>query len=745
MKKYLLAISFIFCMKTIIAQPNTTFQPCGTENIDTTEFQDLPWFDNNPFLEHFLDSIGYPAANSNANRIVGAPSVRFWIPIKFWIYGATNGLGGPNQTQIQLMVDKLNDLFNVQNNTQIGFYLKCDPSIVNLVADNITFLQAVTLLTTFNEKGCLNVHIVNNLTYASGMTMKPLSINACIVNSFTYSRNNSTLAHEIGHVLGLIHTHLWWDVQYLCYRECVSRTRTWGLAALVCKGKRLRSRYVCESTGDALGDTQADPELSTNNSCNYLPQSGIFANDLWGDSYSTPPNGPQEIPNTHNVMSYNADDACVTEFSRLQIGVMLYNILFKKNPIDVLGWSNPRTTFDSYEPDNISNTARTIVAGEIQERNFHQQYNREPLQGFYSQCDVDWVRFFPNLGCNSNLSITTSAILNKTNADTRLTLFNSTLVQLAQNDNISASNLYSSLNFNFVSGQEYFIRVENMQNLVTGYYNLLVGSEIPTKILGADYFCSGSSTFNIPNGIPFNWSINPSVGIVNITSSTSNSITLTKTGNGFVTLKATSNDLCLTNQVTLTKVINVGVPKTNFKLSSIHNLNTLCGWDVTLSNFCNATGFVWQDFTPLPYTNELGLIKPNFLVAENIEYGQIALNYSIAAVNQCGTGNFITKNIIVPAPWRVGGCNISAKTNQLDNKITLFPNPSSNLIAVNKNDNIGFTEIRIIDKFGAIKKYFRFPKNSKNATIDIFGLPTDIYQLQIFDGVIWSNISFSKL
>jgi len=50
--------------------------------MDTTEFKSLPWFDNNQFLENFLDSIGY---NSDATkRIVGAPRVIFWIPIKFW-------------------------------------------------------------------------------------------------------------------------------------------------------------------------------------------------------------------------------------------------------------------------------------------------------------------------------------------------------------------------------------------------------------------------------------------------------------------------------------------------------------------------------------------------------------------------------------------------------------------------------------------------------------------------------------
>jgi hypothetical protein len=34
---------------------------CWTPEMDTSEFYNLPWFDNNDMLEQFLDSIGYPS------------------------------------------------------------------------------------------------------------------------------------------------------------------------------------------------------------------------------------------------------------------------------------------------------------------------------------------------------------------------------------------------------------------------------------------------------------------------------------------------------------------------------------------------------------------------------------------------------------------------------------------------------------------------------------------------------------
>ena len=85
----------------------------------------------------------------------------------------------------------------------------------------------------------------------------------------------------------------------------------------------------------------------------------------------------------------------------------------------------------------------------------------------------------------------------------------------------------------------------------------------------------------------------------------------------------------------LSKTINVGLPVTAYKLFTIQTLTTLCGWDVTLWNLCNATGFVWQDLTPLPYTQELGQTQPyHHLVQENVDYGPVTLNYTIAAVLQ---------------------------------------------------------------------------------------------------------------
>jgi hypothetical protein len=56
---------------------------CDVPDRDTTEFKQLPWWDNNNYLEDFLDSIGYPGNNS---RVIGTDRVKYHVPIKFWVY-----------------------------------------------------------------------------------------------------------------------------------------------------------------------------------------------------------------------------------------------------------------------------------------------------------------------------------------------------------------------------------------------------------------------------------------------------------------------------------------------------------------------------------------------------------------------------------------------------------------------------------------------------------------------------------
>lgn len=104
----------ISCIITLMMQINyaqNTLHNCGTPEMDTVEFEQLPWFGYNDYLENFLDSIGYPGPQ---NRIATG-TVKYWIPVKLWVYVRADGTGGPDELDIQRIMDRLNRQFITNN------------------------------------------------------------------------------------------------------------------------------------------------------------------------------------------------------------------------------------------------------------------------------------------------------------------------------------------------------------------------------------------------------------------------------------------------------------------------------------------------------------------------------------------------------------------------------------------------------------------------------------------------------
>lgn len=473
---------------------------------------------------------------------------------------------------------------------------------------------------------------------------------------------------------------------------------------------------MCEATGDGLRDTEADDNLINNDACFYNVS---FGNDEWGDSYDNPPAGLQDRPNVRNIMSYNSATDCVDQFSRLQIGVMLYTLYFKKG-INTFGWRNSIYTFDDFEPDNESITAREIILNQVQERNFHQQYNRSAGNTYITQCDVDWVRFTPT--CTETFDIQTSSIAGRINANTRLTIFDANLNQLAQNDDILPSNQFSKVTISLMAGQTYFFKIENMSANVTGYYSLSINSSF--IINGDNSFCTSSNNYmiaNLPAGATVQWSATPA-SMVTVNSPNSPQTTLTKNANGTITLSAGITSVC-GGQVTIQKVnIVVGTP-----IPTIQTV-TYYGNDVglTAQYIPNAT-YNWYEDGVLTETG--------------------GSNTYVAAV-PCNT----TKIIQVEA---VNACGISAKSRRAVSvkcsyagQFRMAPNPASGnlIIAVNEtggNVNTPSTtqiqEVRISDKAGNVKWFGKYPVGTKSVTINISSLKTDVYFVQIFNGKQWDS------
>ena len=120
-------------------------------------------------------------------------------------------------------------------------------------------------------------------------------------NCFALPDNPSTLSHEVGHYFNLLHTHTGSSDQD-------ENGIIDGINAEYADGTE------CDSRGDNLCDTPADPDLGdlVNSQCEYT---GIFV-DGHGDTYS---------PDTSNLMSYS-DKICRDTFSDQQQDIIIYTL-----------------------------------------------------------------------------------------------------------------------------------------------------------------------------------------------------------------------------------------------------------------------------------------------------------------------------------------------------------------------------------------------------------------------------------
>ncbi len=272
------------------------------------------------------------------------------------------------------------------------------------------------------------------------------------------------ILHELGHTLGLAHTH---DKRGNgnngnagnCYQEAVSRTRTQGIGCLRTSGLR-----KCEVNGDMLCDTEADPLLSANNVNTGCAYTG-GGTDNWGDAW-TPP--------TTNYMSYSRS-ACQTTFTQMQRGVMYFYAAHSMTsfwPTRTIVANAP--TFyrngyvDVYENDNFWANTAPIPPSENQYRALH---GRSTPAG-----DVDWLRFTVNT--TDTYTLETSSANIQVNPDTWLDLFTVNAngavgtTPLVSDDD-SGDGYFSKIVRSLAPGN-YALRVRGYNASVTGPYSLKV-------------------------------------------------------------------------------------------------------------------------------------------------------------------------------------------------------------------------------------------------------------------------------
>ena len=229
------------------------------------------------FLEEQLSSRSSTATNS--------------VPIKANIIRRSDGTGGLTVTELNNAITELNSEFAVVG---LNFFLCEGINYINSDAFYVFQPSEENALTGPNNiNGVINMYFAGSIDNGDpnfeilGYTYLPGGPETVMMNKNYTGIGFNVIPHEMGHFFGLLHTH-------------GNSNEEFGTDELV-------DGSNCETNGDFLCDTAADPNLLglVNQLCNYT---GAFQ-DANNDLYE---------PDPLNIMSYSRNE-CLTVFSPQQI------------------------------------------------------------------------------------------------------------------------------------------------------------------------------------------------------------------------------------------------------------------------------------------------------------------------------------------------------------------------------------------------------------------------------------------
>jgi hypothetical protein len=211
------------------------------------------------------------------------------IPYQIHLLQASNGTANLTLAEIYEEIDSVNVFYA---NAGLVFVECQAPQIIN---DDYYYefdynLHDGEVLSQFYTNDVVNMYFANSVTSSDGSSLCGYSryppSEDYVVMAASCATNGSTLAHELGHLFGLPHTH--------------------GETS-----NELVDGSNCATEGDYICDTPADPTLSNslvNINCIYT-------------GTATDANGMPYAPDPNNIMSYSRKN-CRDYFSPMQYGVI---------------------------------------------------------------------------------------------------------------------------------------------------------------------------------------------------------------------------------------------------------------------------------------------------------------------------------------------------------------------------------------------------------------------------------------
>tara|TARA_B110000503_G_scaffold93005_1_gene140298 strand:+ start:95691 stop:97451 length:1761 start_codon:yes stop_codon:yes gene_type:complete len=311
-------------------------QYCATE---ATE-ENLQFIEDNMDLIRYYENEFYQLKETKTSTALTS------IPIKVHIVTNNDGSGG---IDISDVISELNEVNTYFENSFVEFYVCDEVNYIN--SSSLYDFDSDTqqdLLFSNHQENILNVYFVNDISFGSGgacgYTYLPGNTNqyydaVVMDNDCTTSQSGTTLTHEMGHHLNLIHTH--GPQNGTLTDELVNGTN-------------------CSVAGDLLCDTPADPQLGYSNvndvNCLYS-ESGPPTTDAQGNLFD---------PDTSNIMSYAPQECTNTitdqQYARMYAGYHAFKNYYACPSLNV-SFISEQTAIDCGEQllvdfsDNSTNTS----------------------------------------------------------------------------------------------------------------------------------------------------------------------------------------------------------------------------------------------------------------------------------------------------------------------------------------------------------------------------------------------------
>ncbi|MGK0253213.1 MAG: PKD repeat protein [Mariniflexile sp.] len=288
-----LLFSILLSFSTHISAQNEPMS-CGT--ITTSE--SLKYFNSiKPQIKKYEATFMQMKSSKSASKTKIINS----IPVKAHVIRSSNGLGGINISDLNNAIADINTIYG---DAYMEFFL-CD-GIDYIDDDKLCHFkkgEEKKLAETNYIPGLINIYFTDYIENELDQSICGYSDNEgrndVIVIKNSCVTNESSLIHELGHFFSLVHTH--------------------GPDNTI-----LTTEYVdgrnCDTDGDGICDTPADPKLTDKNVNNFCKYTGTET-DAHGDRFT---------PDTENIMSYSRK-GCRIHFTAQQLARMYAFYLTAKN------------------------------------------------------------------------------------------------------------------------------------------------------------------------------------------------------------------------------------------------------------------------------------------------------------------------------------------------------------------------------------------------------------------------------